>query len=191
MELTFASSEQFARIGINVVAMLLLVFGMYYPRYRDKELVTTASMFNIFVFGVLTVLSSVEFSVTAGFGLFAILALFTLRSEQISKLEITYFFGSIAIAVICSIEGTTLDMVMCVVGIVLVGAYVLDHPRILRASDGVKITLDQIDADALSNPDRMKAELSKRLGVQVMSYQITTLDYVTDLARINVFFRKS
>lgn len=191
MEFTFVSNEQLARIGINVVAMLLLVFGMYYPRYRDKELVTTASMFNIFVFGILTVLSSVEFSLTAGFGLFAILALFTLRSEQISKLEITYFFGSISIAVICSIEGTTLDTVASVVGIVLIGAYVLDHPRILRASDGVKITLDQIDPDALSNPDRMKAELSKRLGVQVMSYQITTLDYVTDLARINVFFRKS
>jgi predicted membrane protein len=191
VEFTFVSNEQLARIGINVVAMLLLVFGMYYPRYRDKELVTTASMFNIFVFGILTVLSSVEFSLTAGFGLFAILALFTLRSEQISKLEITYFFGSISIAVICSIEGTTLDTVASVVGIVLIGAYVLDHPRILRASDGVKITLDQIDPDALSNPDRMKAELSKRLGVQVMSYQITTLDYVTDLARINVFFRKS
>ena len=55
----------------------------------------------------------------------------------------------------------------------------------------MKITLDKIDHDALSNPDRMKADLSKRLGVQVMSYQITALDYVTDLARINVFFRKS
>lgn len=191
MDFTFVTVEHIARIGIDIVAMLLLVFGMYYPRYRDKELVTAASMFNVFVFGVLTVLSSVEFSMTAGFGLFAILALFTLRSEQITKIEITYFFGSVAIAVICSIQGTTLDMVLAVVGVVLAGAFVLDHPRILRASDGVKITLDKIDHDALSNPDRMKADLSKRLGVQVMSYQITALDYVTDLARINVFFRKS
>ncbi len=90
------------RMGIDLAAMTLLVFGMYYRRYRDKELATAASMFNIFTFAVLSILSSVEFSVAAGFGLFAILALFSLRSEQITKIEITYFFGAIAIAVITS-----------------------------------------------------------------------------------------
>ncbi len=69
--------ELLARFGIDIVAMLTLVFGMYYRRYKDKELVTTAAMFNIFVFAVLSVLSSVKFSLAAGFGLFAILALFT------------------------------------------------------------------------------------------------------------------
>jgi hypothetical protein len=170
--------------------MISLIFGLYYNRYRDKELVTAASMFNVFAFGVLTVLSSVEFSVAAGFGLFAVLALFTLRSEAISKTEITYFFGSIAIAVICSVHGTTLPFVLGVTFAVVLGAYVLDHPKILRSADGVKITLDKIDTDALSNPDRMKNDLSTRLGVQVMSYQIISLDYVNDLARINVYFRK-
>ena len=96
------------RLGLNVFAMVTLIFGMYYRRYRDKELATTASMFNVFAFAVLTILSSVQFSIAAGFGLFAILALFSLRSEAISKIEISYFFGSIGIAVICSVQGTTL-----------------------------------------------------------------------------------
>lgn len=182
--------DTLARIAIDVVAMTTLIFGLYYNRYRDKELVTAASMFNVFAFGVLTVLSSVEFSVAAGFGLFAVLALFTLRSEAISKIEITYFFGSIAIAVICSVHGTTLPFVLGVTFAIVLGAYVLDHPKILRSADGVKITLDKIDPDALSNPARMQTDLSTRLGVQVMSYQIISLDYVNDLARINVFFRK-
>jgi Domain of unknown function (DUF4956) len=183
--------ETLARFAINAAAMVTLVFGMFYSRYRDKELVTAASLFNIFAFGVLTILSSVEFSLAAGFGLFAVLALFTLRSEQISKIEITYFFGSIAIAVICSIHGTTLPFVGIVVGIVLIGAYIFDHPRLLRSADGVRITLDKIDGHALSNPGQMRADLSKRLNVDVMSYQITALDYINDLARITVFYRKS
>lgn len=182
--------ETAIRLAINVAAMTILVFGLYYRRYRDKELVTAASMFNVFAFAVLTVLSSVEFSMTAGFGLFAILALFTLRSEQISKVEITYFFGSIAIAVICSVLGTSLGFVAIVATGVVFFAWVLDHPRILSQSDGVKITLDKIDHDALSNPDRMKADLSERLGVEVMSYQITALNYINDMASINVFYRK-
>lgn len=179
-----------ARFGIDLVAMVLLVFGLYYRRYRDKELVTAAALFNVFVFAVLTVLSSVEFSVAAGFGLFAILALFTLRSEQITKIEITYFFGSVAIAVICAVKGTSLPFTAAVTALVLLGAYVLDHPRVLRASDGVKLSLDKIDAHALSDPAAMRADLSKRLGVDVMSYQIVALDYITDMARINVYYRK-
>lgn len=179
-----------ARFAINLTAMVLLVFGLYYRRYRDKELVTAASLFNVFVFAVLTVLSSVEFSVAAGFGLFAILALFTLRSEQISKIEITYFFGSVAIAVICAVKGTTLPFTAAIAALVLAAAYVLDHPRVLRSADGIKVTLDQIDAHALSDPAAMRADLSRRLGVQVVSYQIVALDYITDMARINVYYRK-
>lgn len=187
---TIIQSETPLRFLINITAMVALVFGLYYRRYRDKELVTAASLFNIFAFGVLSILSSVEFSLAAGFGLFAILALFTLRSEQISKVEITYFFGSVAIAVICAIPGSELVFTLAVVAMVLVGAFVFDHPAILASSDGVKITLDKIDSDALSNPAKMRTDLSKRLGVDVMSYQITALDYINDMARLNVFFRK-
>lgn len=182
--------ELVIRFVINIAAMLLLVFGMYYRRYRDKELVTAAALFNTFVFAVLTILSSVEFSLAAGFGLFAILALFTLRSEQITKTEITYFFGSVALAVICSIHGTTIPFVAITVLLLLLGAYVLDHPRILSSVDGIKITLDKIDGHALSNPTAMRAELAERLGVDVTFYQILSFDYVNDMARINVFYRK-
>ena len=178
------------RFAINVAAMLILVFGLYYRRYRDKELVTAASLFNVFAFGVLSILSSVQFSVAAGFGLFAILALFTLRSEQISKIEITYFFGAVAIAVICAIPGTSPILVGIVLVMVLLGAYIFDHPRLLRSADGVKLTLDKIEPHILSDPARMRADLSQRLGVEVMTYQILMLDYINDLARINAFFRK-
>ncbi len=193
LELLIASPAGHAlvRFLIDVSASLILLMGLYYRRYRDKELVTTASMFNIFAFGTLTILSHVQFSVGAGFGLFAILALFSLRSEQISKIEITYFFGAIVIAVICSVSGTTLPFVLLVVAMVLGGAYIFDHPRFLRSADGVKITLDKIDAHALSSPARMRADLSSRLGVEVVSYQITALDYINDMARVSVFFRKS
>ena len=183
--------ELLLRFCIDVAAMAMLIFGMYYRRYRDKELVTAAALFNIFIFSVLTVLSSVQFSVTAGFGLFAILAMFTLRSEPISKIEISYFFGSVAIAVICSAHSATLYLTAAISGLVLLGAYVIDHPLILRSVDGIKITLDRIEPHSLSEPALMRADLTKRLGVEVMSYQIIALDYVNDTARINVFYQRN
>lgn len=178
------------RFGIDIVAMLTLIFGLYYRRYRDKELVTASALFNVFIFAVLTVLSKVEFGIAAGFGLFAILAMFTLRSEPLTKTEITYFFGSVAIAVICSVQGTTVAFVACVATLLVVGAWLIDHPRVLQSVDGIRITLDKIDRDALSDPAAMRADLSQRLGVDVMSYQITALDFINDMARLNVYYRK-
>ncbi len=180
-----------ARLAIDLAAMLLLVFGLYYRRYRDKELVTAAALFNVFIFAVLTVLSKVDFGLAAGFGLFAILAMFTLRSEPIGKTEITYFFGSVGIAVICAVQGTTLPFVAAMTSLVVGGAWIIDHPRVLQSVDGIRITLDKIDGHALSDPAVMRAELSRRLGVDVMSYQITALDYINDMARLHVFYRKS
>lgn len=180
--------ELVARFAINIAAMALLMFGMFYRRYKDKELATTASMFNIFAFAVLTILSSVEFSIAAGFGLFAILALFSLRSEQISKIEISYFFGSIGIAVICSVLGTGLLFVLIVVTFVLLGAYILDHPKILHSVSSAKLTLDRIEPYMLADDAKMRAELSDRLGVKVMNFQVVEMNYVNDLARINVFY---
>lgn len=179
-----------SRFAVDIVSTLLLVFGLYYRRYRDKELVITAALFNLFIFAVLTVLSKVEFGIAAGFGLFAILAMFTLRSEPLGKTEMSYFFGCVAIAVICSVQGTTLPLVIGVASTVLVGTWAIDHPRVLQSVDSIRITLDKIDGEALSDPAAMRAELSRRLGVQVMSYQITALDYITDMARLNVFYRK-
>ena len=181
--------ELVARFAINAGAMSLLVFGMYYRRYRDRELATTASMFNIFAFAVLTILSSVQFSLAAGFGLFAILALFSLRSEQIEKIEIAYFFGAIAIAVICSVLGTGLVFVLLVVSFVVAAAWILDHPSMMKSAQGAKVTLDAIDPDILSDTEKTRRLLSGRLGVDVMTFQIIELNYVNDLARINIFYR--
>src|SRR3954467_9641387 len=144
------------RILLDLVAAGVLVFGLYYRRYRDKELATSAAMFNVFVFAVLTVLSAVNFSVTAGFGLFAILALFTLRSEPLGKLELTYFFGSITIAVICSVQGTLLPLIVLMLLLVVIGAYIIDHPKILQSISGTKISLDHIDKSLLADPAAMR-----------------------------------
>jgi hypothetical protein len=181
---------QAARFVLDFAGMTLLVFGMYYRRYRDKELVTAAALFNVFVFAVLTILSSVNFSVAAGFGLFAMLALFTLRSEPLAKTEITYFFGSIAVAVISSVQGTTLPLAAAMVILVLIGAYVVDHPRMLQSVSGAKVCLDKIHLALLSEPEAMRADLSQRLGVEVLSYQVVQLDYINEMARLNVYYRK-
>lgn len=179
------------RFAINAVAMVILIFGIYYRRHGDRVLATTAALFNIFAFAVLGKLSSVEFGLAAGFGLFAILALFNLRSEQIGRIEIAYFFGAIALAVICSIEGSATLNVLAITSMALVSVYVIDHPAMLRGSRAVTVTLDRIDPHLLSDPDAMKSVLSERLGVHVTGFEIVSLNFVNELAVVNLTYTRS
>ena len=41
----------------------------------------------------------------------------------------------------------------------------------------------------LADSEKMRADLSARLGVEVMNFHVIELNYVNDLARINVFYR--
>lgn len=183
--------ELLTRFGLNLASVTILMFALYYPRYSHKETAIAAALFNIFAFAVLSVLSSVEFSVAAGFGLFAILALFTLRSEQINKSDIAYFFGSISVAVITSVQGTNLDFVLMMLVIILAAAYIIDHPRVLKSSNQMQVTLDFIPDNVVSDPQALNMELSERLNVSVISVKILRIDYVTEIVFAEVGFRVS
>lgn len=152
------------RYGLNLIAILLLMLALYYPRHKKRALTVSAALFNSFAFAVLSVLSSVQFTVAAGFGLFAILALFTLRSEQIPKVDIAYFFGAISLAVITSIKGTELSFVVLMLCLLLIAVYFFDHPKLLPSTFKTRVTLMPIPADALGCPQTLHASLAGKIG---------------------------
>jgi len=180
----------FIRFVLNLMAAGILLFAMFWPRYRNKEITLAAALFNVFTFGVLSILSSVEFTIAAGFGLFAILALFNLRSETINKSDIGYFFGSIAIAVITSIEGSNLAFVLVILGIVLLVVYWVDNPRFFKSTQQLQITLDYIPESLFSNPIKLNHELSQRLNVPVTGVRLLSVNYVTEIVKAEISYQR-
>ena len=184
-------SELLIRYAFDVAAMSVLIFLIYYPRHKHKETAISAALLNIFIFAVLTVLSMMEFSLTAGFGLFAILAMFTLRSEPIGKSDMAYVFGSISIAVISAIHGTSLMFITLLTLSVLLGVYIIDHPAILKSVSQMTVRIDSIPDRFMDEPGEFRHMLSERLGVQVLSYRVLDVCYVTEVVRAEVDYRAS
>lgn len=178
------------RFSVNAVAMSILIFGIFYGRHSDRVLATTAAMFNIFGFAVLGKLASVEFSLAAGFGLFAILALFNLRSKSIGLVEIAYFFGAVTIALICSIGPTSIMNVIAVCGVVLAGVWIVDHPALMRGSLTMTVTLDDIDPQMLLDHARVKKVLAGKLAADVLNYRVLEMDLSTGIAVLSVSYRR-
>lgn len=177
------------RFVLNLAAAGILLFALFWPRYRNKEITLAAALFNVFTFGVLSILSSVDFTIAAGFGLFAILALFNLRSETINKSDIGYFFGSIAIAVITSIEGSNIIFVLAILVIVLLVVYWVDNPRFFKASYQLQLSLDYIPQKLFADPEELKAELTERLGVSVTGVRVLNVNYVTEIVKAEITYQ--
>src|SRR5690625_24985 len=177
------------RFLLNLAAAGILLFALFWPRYRNKEITLAAALFNVFTFGVLSILSSVEFTIAAGFGLFAILALFNLRSETINKSDIGYFFGSIAIAVITSIEGSNIGFVLAILVIVLLVVYWVDNPRFFKTSYQLQITLDYIPQALFSDPSALQQELTEHLGVAVVGVRVLNVDFVTEIVGAEITYQ--
>ncbi len=182
-------AEILLRFAINFIAVLLLMFALYYSRHKKKETVIAATLFNTFAFAVLSVLSSAQFGVKVGFGLFAILAMFALRSETIKQLDIAYFFGALTIATLTSLQAIDFDYIIMILSIILLAAYLVDHPRILRTATQANLILDSIPAEVASNPAKLNAEIAERLGVVVLSTEILSINYVTEVVEVIVNYR--
>ena len=81
---------------IDLVAINVLVFGVYYRRHYRRDMLLAFIGLNVGVLAVSAVLSGVTVGVGVGLGLFGVLSIVRLRSSEISQQEVAYFFASLA-----------------------------------------------------------------------------------------------
>ena len=68
------------RLGVDVLAMLLLVGWLYRRRVAAPEMALVFTALNIGLFAAITTIGSGDFPTGIGFGLFGLLSLVRLRS---------------------------------------------------------------------------------------------------------------
>jgi hypothetical protein len=173
----------------NLIALACIAYGIYFRRHSRRDLLMTYATINIGLFLVMTVFSLNDTGIGVGFGLFAILSIIRIRSEEFSTTELSYVFSILAIALVNALGvGQTQPgmfdllflLLMNVIAILVV--YIMDHPRLLRKVGRQQITLDTIH----SNEPDLRADLERRLNVRVLDYAIAHVDYVREIMVLNV-----
>lgn len=182
-------SSFLVHFAANLVALAIIAYGLYFRRHSRRDLLMTYATINIGLFLVMTIFSLSEAGIGVGFGLFAILSIIRIRSEEFSTTELSYVFSTLAIALINAFGvGQALPGVFDLLFLLLLNAiaimvvYVMDHPRLLRKVGRQQITLDTIH----SNETELRADLERRLKVRVLDYAIAHVDYVREITVLNV-----
>lgn len=178
--------EFIARFSLNVGAACVLMFGLYYRRHRNRDTAVSALLLNVFVFAVLTVLADVQFSLAAGFGLFAILALFTLRSEQLSRIDIAYFFGSASMAVLFAINAIDRGLMIIIILAMLASVYALDHPKFSRQLRSTRVKLDMDRSFDVGDEVAVRDAVGRQTGLAAQRVQVIRVCGITETVELQV-----
>lgn len=169
-------------VAADLVAILVLTFGVYFPRHRRRDLVTAFLGVNIGVLAVSIVLGNSAVGAGLGLGLFGVLSIIRLRSDEISQHEIAYYFASLALGLIAGL-GDVGDVLHLGLMALVVAALVLgDHPALFRRHRNQLVRLDV----AYTDEDALKTHLETTLGGQVTTMVIKQIDMVNDSTLVEV-----
>jgi Domain of unknown function (DUF4956) len=170
------------RLGLDLVAIAALVYGLFHPRHERMDLVVVYALFNIGLFLALLVIVGGELSMGVGFGLFAVLSIVRLRSEPFSNRELAYFFVALVLALVCAIDLGSLLFSGMLAAVALLAAWVIDHPRLSEPTRRLEVTLELV----FSDDDALRRHLEERLNASVRQFSVLEIDYVRETTRAEV-----
>src|SRR4051794_30958791 len=84
----------------DLVAIGLLTFGVYFPRHRRRDLVISYVGINAGVLAVSAALASSTVTAGLGLGLFGVLSIIRLRSNELDQHEVAYYFSALALGLL-------------------------------------------------------------------------------------------
>lgn len=181
-------SDLLRDLVLNLVAVTVLVYAVYFRRHRRRDLVLGYIAFNISLFAVSVALgSSSPLNVGVGFGLFAVLSIVRLRSDEATQAEIGYTMVALVLGLLNGLPGLQFEVKVLFSLLLVVTMFVADHPAVLppERHQRFRVTLDLIETDHAA----LAEVLEGRYGGTVKHLHILDVDHVRDTMRLDVRLR--
>ena len=169
----------------DLAAMALLVFALYFPRYRRKDMVVAILGLNVGVMAVATALASAEVTAGLGLGLFGVLSIIRLRSSELDQEEVAYYFSALAMGLLAGFKVDPLWLSPVLMAAILSALYIGDHPRLFAGTRRQMVNLDTAFVDEAL----LIARLETLLGAEVLCHKVKKVDLVNDTTSVDVRFR--
>jgi hypothetical protein len=184
-----AFSELAIRFGFNLIATALVVF-LYSRISRRKEFYFSYIAISMSVFLLVLLLQNVKLELGFALGLFAIFGIIRYRTDAIPPKEMTYLFVIIAVSVINALSKDYIGYPeLTLVNIMLLGTlWILEKTLTLRQEDSLLVIYENIENLHKDREEELLADLRKRTGIKIKRYQILKIDFLRDVAQINIYF---
>lgn len=170
----------------DLAAITVLAYVLYFRRHRRRDLMLSYVALNTGVMAVTVALSSVQAGIGLGLGLFGILSIIRLRSDQITQQEIAYYFTALALGLLAGLRPEPVWMTPLLSALMLLVIFVVDSPLLARHHRRQTITLDRAYADE----GELREAVSELLGASIVRVELLELDLVRETTLVDVRYRR-
>lgn len=174
--------DQLLIIAIDLVAITVLTFVLYFPRHHRRDLVVAFLGVNVGVLAVAMVLGSSNVGVGLGLGLFGVLSIIRLRSDEIAQHEIAYYFAALALGLLAGLSATPTPLIVGLMALIIGALVVGDHPRLFQRHRLQTVRL----ATAQTDEALIRSQLADLLGSRITQLTVKHVDLVNDTTLVDV-----
>lgn len=167
---------------LDVAAITVLVFGLYFPRHRRREMVVAYLVVNIGVLAAAAALSSSTVGAGLGLGLFGILSIIRLRSAELDQGEVAYYFAALALGLLGGVAVSPTWLAPALMGAVLAALFIGDHPALFGRYRSETVTLDVAYTDEAA----LVRRLEETFHTKVHRVSVRKVDLVNDTTVVDV-----
>lgn len=178
---------QHAMLAADAVAIVVLVFGIFLLRGGRRELVVAFLVVNVGVLAVTVALAGGSVGAGLGLGLFGVLSIIRLRSEELAQREIAYYFAAIALGLLGGLSSALDSAHLALMVAILVAVWIGDHPLLARTTTTQDVVLDS----AVTDDEQVAERLEALSGGSVLSFDVQRTDLVNDVTLVRVRRRAS
>ena len=176
---------------LNFLAAFIIVRFVYYPRGRCNNYVFTFLAFNTVIYFIMGMFTSVEISIGAGFGLFALFSILRYRTETVPIREMTYLFVMAALPILNSIfwQSAQYEKLLIVDILVIAVIWFLDREwGFNREQFQMNVVYEKIDLIKKERRQEMLADLCDRTGLAVTDAEVQSINFLRDVAELKVTY---
>lgn len=178
----------FIRFLIDLMSISVIVYAIYFPNYRKRDHFFTFFMFNIVIYMISYLLSKVEMSFGAAFGLFAVFSLLRYRTENISEKDMTYLLLFIAMGLVnATVKGTYFESVVLNLLLIL-AAWILDGGKVLKLEKTQLLQYERIENVRNDREQILLEDLRQRTGLNIHKVSVVYIDFVKDSAELKIYY---
>lgn len=181
--------ELIIRLMINVVTVGIIVHAFYYPKAKRRDYYFTFTLIGVSIFMLIFLMGGVKLKIGFALGLFAIFGIIKYRTEQVPIREMTYLFVIIAVAAINGLATKISYFELIAANLVFIVTLAICENTVWMKHVATKlIVYDNVKLLRPEMEDELKADLEKRLGLNIIRIEVGNVDFLKDSVMIKIYY---
>ena len=183
-------TELVVRFALNSIMILLVIHYMYARTSKRKDFYFSYIAIGGTVFLLSFLLNNVKLELGFALGLFAIFGIIRYRTDAIPIKEMTYLFVVIGISVMNALASKKVSYaeLLFTNAAIVAGLWFLEKRLLLKEEKSLRIIYEKIENIHKMKEEEFREDLKNRTGITIIRYEITKIDFLRDVADIEIYY---